>query len=81
MSTPESRLDELFTDAFDTNDPPMLDWVAIKFELTKVRAYAKAPTSTTLTLHITGDREDAERIGALAAAQWPAVSGYTISNQ
>jgi uncharacterized protein (DUF983 family) len=43
--------------------------------------HAEAPTSTTLTLHITGDREDAERIGALAAAQWQAVSGYTVSNQ
>jgi hypothetical protein len=81
MSTPESRLDELFTDAFGANDAPMLDWVAIKFELTKLRAYAKVPTSTTLTLHIAGDREDAERIGALAAAQWPAVSGYAVSNQ
>jgi hypothetical protein len=43
--------------------------------------HAEAPTSTILTIHITGDREDAERIGALAAAQWPAVSGHTVSNQ
>jgi hypothetical protein len=48
MSTPESRLDELFTDAFGTNDPPMLDWVAIKFELTKLRA--KPPTSAPNTV-------------------------------
>jgi hypothetical protein len=50
----------------------------------------EAPTSTTkattqtiiaLTLNITGDREDAERIGALAAAQWPAVSGWSVDNE
>jgi Lar family restriction alleviation protein len=45
------------------------------------RAATESLTSTILTLHIAGDREDAERIGALAAAQWPAVSGYTVSNQ
>jgi hypothetical protein len=42
---------------------------------------AEAPTSTILTLRIAGDREDAERIGALAASQWPAVSWYTVSNR
>jgi hypothetical protein len=43
--------------------------------------HAKAPTSTIITLRITGDREDAERIGALAAAQWPAsVSGWSVTN-
>jgi hypothetical protein len=39
----------------------------------------EVPTSTTepltLTLHIAG-----ERIGALAAAQWPAVSGWSVTD-
>jgi Lar family restriction alleviation protein len=44
-------------------------------------ALTATPKPLTLTLHITGDREDAERIGALAAAQWPAVSGWSVTNE
>lgn len=33
MSGAEDRLDQVFINAFETNHPAMLDWVAIKFEL------------------------------------------------
>lgn len=33
----EQRLDNIFCEAFDTNDAPMKDWVMIKFELRKLR--------------------------------------------
>jgi thymidylate kinase len=33
----ESRLDELFTNAFDTNHPAMLDYVKLKMELKRLR--------------------------------------------
>ncbi|MCK4668260.1 hypothetical protein KAU33_16025 [Candidatus Dependentiae bacterium] len=33
----EYRLDNVFCEAFDTNDEPMKDWVMIKFELRKLR--------------------------------------------
>ncbi len=33
----EEKLDELFIEAFDTNDPAMLDWVRIKMELRRLR--------------------------------------------
>ena len=34
----EERLDQVFIQAFETNHPAMLDWVAIKFELKRLRA-------------------------------------------
>jgi len=33
----EQRLDDLFYEAFDTNDPVMKDWVMIKIELKNLR--------------------------------------------
>jgi len=33
----ETRLNSLFDEAFHTNDPVMLDWVALKFELKYLR--------------------------------------------
>jgi len=33
----ETRLNSLFDEAFRTNDPPMLDWIALKFELKYLR--------------------------------------------
>jgi hypothetical protein len=33
----EQRLDDLFTTAFETNEPAMLDWVQVKMELKKLR--------------------------------------------
>lgn len=35
--TPESRIDQVFLQAFETNHPAMLDWVRIKFDLKKLR--------------------------------------------
>lgn len=37
----EERLDALFTEAFETNHPAMLDWVQIKMELKKLKARVK----------------------------------------
>lgn len=39
----ESRLDRLFSIAFETNSPTMLDWVAIKFELKSLRRISNFP--------------------------------------
>jgi hypothetical protein len=44
MNEHESRLDALFCEAFDTNHPAMLDWVAIKFELKGLRAKVRDNT-------------------------------------
>lgn len=33
----EERLDALFLEALDTNDPAMLDWAQIKMDLKKLR--------------------------------------------
>ena len=33
----ERRLDKVFYNAFETNDPPLKDWAMIKFELRKLR--------------------------------------------
>lgn len=41
----ERRLDELFCEAFSTNDPVMLDWVQVKFELKSLRAKAETQQS------------------------------------
>ena len=41
MSEAEDRLDQVFLNAFETNHPAMLDWVAIKFELKELRAAKK----------------------------------------
>lgn len=43
MSDAEDRLDQVFIAAFETNHPAMLDWVAIKFELKKLRAAQVKP--------------------------------------
>lgn len=37
----EGRLDQVFIKAFETNHPAMRDWVAIKFELKKLRTGTK----------------------------------------
>ena len=33
----EQRLDDLFSEAFDTNHPAMKDWVLMKIELKRLR--------------------------------------------
>ena len=40
-SQAEDRLDQVFINAFETNHPAMLDWVEVKFELKKLRAFQK----------------------------------------